>query len=169
MRGTRDRGQTLVEFAIVIPIFLTLLMGVVDFGRVVWAQSSLASAAREAARFAIVHGGSGSNPCPVGPPANTAQIPLPSASCPYPSPSRQAIRDVATNYAMAGGIGLTVTVCYGAGCSGDNDVVGPPPALNSRGTPVTVTVSSTVPLTVPSLLGFSSFSVSGSSTMLVNH
>jgi hypothetical protein len=59
-----------------------------------------------------------------------------------------------------------VTVCYGTGCSGNTDAVG---ANNTRGTPITVVVSSTVGLVVPSLLGRSSFSLSGNSTMVVNH
>ncbi|MEO7117701.1 MAG: TadE family protein [Candidatus Limnocylindrales bacterium] len=54
----RDRGQALVEFALVLPILATLLFGLLDVGRVVWAQDSISNAAREGARFAIVHGGS---------------------------------------------------------------------------------------------------------------
>jgi TadE-like protein len=58
---TRSRrgsaGQALVETALILPLFLTLLLGIVDMGRAVWATTSLASAAREAARYAIVHGG----------------------------------------------------------------------------------------------------------------
>ncbi|HEX8939225.1 MAG TPA: TadE family protein [Candidatus Limnocylindrales bacterium] len=170
-RRRRSRGQALLEFSLVIPVFLTLFMGIVDFGRVVWAQNSLASAAREGARFAIVHGGSLSNPCPVGPlnpqfgdPPGTP--PGASASCPYPAPSKQAVKNAALAAAIAGGTSISATVCYGAGCSGDTDAAG---ATDARGTPVSVTVTSQLPLVVPSLLGFSSFTVSGSSTMLVNH
>ena len=46
----RQAGQSLVEFALVSTIFLTLLMGIVDFGRGVMAQNSLSHAAREGAR-----------------------------------------------------------------------------------------------------------------------
>jgi len=166
-RRPRSAGQALVEFTLIIPIFLSLLMGIFDFGRVVWASNSLASAAREGARFAIVHGGSPLDPCPVGPLSTQyGDPPAASASCPYPSPSKQAVKDAATSAAMAGGTSIVVTVCYGAGCSGDTDAA---LATNARGTPVTVAISSQLPLTVPSLLGFSTFSISGSSTMLVNH
>ena len=52
---TRVRnGQALVEFALVLPIFMVLLMALLDFGRVVYAQNTVAQAAREAARFAAV-------------------------------------------------------------------------------------------------------------------
>ena len=47
-------GQTLVEFALIIPIFIMLLMGVLDLGRAVYAYHTLNNAAREGARQAIV-------------------------------------------------------------------------------------------------------------------
>ncbi|HET6381279.1 MAG TPA: TadE family protein [candidate division Zixibacteria bacterium] len=52
-RGGR-RGQTLVEFALILPIFVLLLMGILDLGRAVYYSSTLSNAAREAARRAIV-------------------------------------------------------------------------------------------------------------------
>jgi len=168
-RRPRSAGQALVEFSLVIPLFLSLLMGIFDFGRVVWASNSLASAAREGARFAIVHGGSPMDPCPVGPLSlQYGDPPAASASCPYPSPSKQAVKNAALSAALAGGTSIAVAVCYGVGCSGDTDST-TGDGNNARGNPVTVTVSSQLPLTVPALLGFSTFSVSGSSTMLVNH
>ena len=54
VRVTRSRGQSLVEFALVLPVFMVLLMALLDFGRVVFAQNTVAQAAREAARFAAV-------------------------------------------------------------------------------------------------------------------
>ncbi len=50
----RPRGQALVEFALIVPIFILLLMGILDFGRAVYAYSTLNNSAREAARQAIV-------------------------------------------------------------------------------------------------------------------
>ena len=166
MRRRRSRGQSLVEFSLVIPLFLTLLVGVVDMGRVVWATSALGAAAREGARYAIVHGGTASTFCPAGPPgpAVTSDQLVVTASCPYPSPSKQAVVNAATNAAIGVGGALTVTVCYGTGCSGDTDA-----GTNARGTPVTVVVSTNIGLVIPSLLGFTSFNLSGTSTMLVNH
>jgi len=162
----RPRGQALVEFALVLPIFLIMLMAVVDIGRAIWAQNSVAAAAREGARYAIVHGGSDTTACPVGPknPDRVAQWPSASASCPYPSPSKQSIKDAVTAAAAAAGTNLTVTVCYGAGCSGDTDLTS-----NKRGEPVTVAVSSRVNLISSSLLGQSGFGISSTTTMVVNH
>lgn len=169
-RGRPDRGQGLVEFALVLPIFLAILVGMVDIGRAVWANNAVANAAREAARYAAVHGGSRENPCPVGPPvttgANATIIPPASTSCPYPSPSKEGIRVTARNFTIASGYPITVYVCYGTDCSGDTDAPG---ATNARGTRVTVTVTSEVPMILPKLVGIDQIDVSATSTMLVNH
>jgi Flp pilus assembly protein TadG len=166
LRRDESRGQTMVEFALVLPILVLLLVGFFDLGRVVLANDGLAAAAREATRYAIVHGGSRANPCPVGPAAPDAVVPAASASCPHPSPSRESIRVEAREQAEAAGSTVTVQVCYGVGCVGDTDIAG---ATNARGTPVTVTVHSTVTMAAASIIGLSDFSVVSSSTMLVSH
>ena len=159
----RERGQALMEFAIVLPVFMLMLLGITDVGRAIWATTSLNAAAREGARYAIVHGGTMSDPCPVGPAgpdSNTA----PDVTCLFPSPSKQYIYDAVRAAAMAGGSNVTVTACYGAGCTGNTDT-----ADNRRGTPITVTVTSQINLVAPSFVGITSFTVSGTSTMVVNH
>jgi len=47
-------GQSLVEFAIVLPIFLLLLFGLIDIGRFVYSVNALGEAAREGTRFGSV-------------------------------------------------------------------------------------------------------------------
>ena len=49
------RGQALVEFALVLPIFILLLVAIFDLGRAVFAYNTLTNAAREGARMAIVN------------------------------------------------------------------------------------------------------------------
>ncbi|HUS23278.1 MAG TPA: TadE family protein, partial [Aeromicrobium sp.] len=49
------RGQALVEFALVFPIAILLLMAVFDVGRAVFAYNGLTNAAREGARLAAVN------------------------------------------------------------------------------------------------------------------
>ena len=51
---TDDRAQALVEFALVLPVLLLMILGVLDLGRAVYAQSALVSAARTGARVAVV-------------------------------------------------------------------------------------------------------------------
>ena len=53
-RRPRGRGQTLVEFALVLPIFLVILMSLLDFGRVIYAQHTINQDAREGARVGAV-------------------------------------------------------------------------------------------------------------------
>ena len=65
-RREGERGQTVIEFALALPILLLLLVGIFDVARMVWYTNTLAHAAREGTRYAITHGaGSGS---PSGPP-----------------------------------------------------------------------------------------------------
>ncbi len=52
--GTK-RGQALVEFALVLPIFILVLVAIFDLGRAVFAYNTLTNAAREGARIAIVN------------------------------------------------------------------------------------------------------------------
>ena len=49
------RGQSLAEFALIIPVFLLLLMALIDLGRAVFVTNGLTNAAREGARLAIVN------------------------------------------------------------------------------------------------------------------
>lgn len=51
---THRRGQGLVEFALVVPLFLVLLLGMVEFGRAWMTKNILTGAAREAVRLAAV-------------------------------------------------------------------------------------------------------------------
>jgi len=148
----RAEGQALVEFALIIPMFLALLFGVIDLGRVIWANDSLASAAREGARYASVHAGT---------PALTTLA------------SKDEIRAHTRAFAVGGG-DASVQVCYSAvhyaggtlGCSGDTDEAG---AGYQRGNLVTVTVTSQIPVLSGTLLGFGTFTVTGTSTVLINN
>lgn len=49
-----DRGSELVEMAIVLPIFVLLLMGIMDFGYLFQRYEILLNSAREGARLAVV-------------------------------------------------------------------------------------------------------------------
>ena len=49
-----ENGQGLVEFAIILPLFLLLVMGIIQFGIILNGQITLTSASREGARLAVV-------------------------------------------------------------------------------------------------------------------
>ena len=99
MRAHGQRSQALIEFALVSPVLLLLLFGVVDLGRAIFYYDTINHAAREGARVAIrasnqlptdndvitavtaqMLGAPVSAPCPQGPltsttpPANSAYI-----------------------------------------------------------------------------------------------
>jgi Flp pilus assembly protein TadG len=48
------RGQGLVEFALILPVLIVIMLGIVDFGRAIYAFNSVSNAAREGARLGIV-------------------------------------------------------------------------------------------------------------------
>ena len=53
--GEGERGQALVEFAFAASIALTLIFGIIDFGRALYAYDLVAQVARVGTRYAIVH------------------------------------------------------------------------------------------------------------------
>jgi Flp pilus assembly protein TadG len=55
LRRYLERGQSLVEFALVILVFITLLVAIFDLGRAVFAYNSVTNAARQGVRFATVN------------------------------------------------------------------------------------------------------------------
>lgn len=50
-----DRGAVAVEFALLLPVLLLLVFGIIDFGRALNAQITLTQAAREGARLAALN------------------------------------------------------------------------------------------------------------------
>jgi Flp pilus assembly protein TadG len=50
----REVGQDLIEYALVFPVLMLLLLGIIDFGRIIYSYNAISNAAREAARLAIL-------------------------------------------------------------------------------------------------------------------
>lgn len=50
----RETGQQLVEFALILPLLLLLLFGLMEFGLVVYAYNTLANIGREVARYGSI-------------------------------------------------------------------------------------------------------------------
>ena len=61
-RGLRtERGSVAVEFAILVPIFLMLVFGIVDFGHAWYMTQMVTNASREGARYGVRYCGSTAN------------------------------------------------------------------------------------------------------------
>src|SRR5216684_7866027 len=55
-------GQTYAEFMMVVLPTLTLMFGIISFGMTIYTYSFLSNAARDAVRYAIVHGSKSTSP-----------------------------------------------------------------------------------------------------------
>jgi Flp pilus assembly protein TadG len=53
----RHRGQALVEFSIILPVFFLLVAGMFDFGLGIYSDLTLVNAAREGARLGVIEPG----------------------------------------------------------------------------------------------------------------
>jgi hypothetical protein len=58
-RWSPERGQSMAEMALVLPLFLLLVFGIVEIGRAFAARQALTSAAREGARILVLPFGPG--------------------------------------------------------------------------------------------------------------
>lgn len=54
MSNDSERGAAAVEFAILLPLLLMLVLGIIEFGRAYNAQASLSAAARESVRVMAI-------------------------------------------------------------------------------------------------------------------
>lgn len=165
-RSRRGAGQSLVEFALVIPIFLLVLFGLLDMGRAVYSNNTLAQAAREATRLAATQAFWVGNSDPA---CNAAAGPV----CPGTVAALKTNVDAAANQ-MAIGLGTLATSQIYMQC---NPPASPPSGAwtgstcNSRGFGdiVSVRVVYTFTMITP-IVGqiANNLSMSASATMLVN-
>lgn len=61
-KGIKDeKGQAMVEFALILPIFLLILCGILDMGWLFYNQLNLNNVCREGTRYAVVNTAEGGN------------------------------------------------------------------------------------------------------------
>lgn len=142
---SRERGQSLVEFALVVPIFLLLFFAIIEAGRFVFYYEVLNNATREGARYAIVHGSN----------AWECSGPLPEALVRVPcdvTGERVKERVRATAYAMG-------------------NVIVPDPVWhpnNERSSTVTVTASYAYSALIP-IVPLPSITIQAESSLVINN
>lgn len=148
----REAGQAMVEYALVSVFLFVLFVSILQVILLMYAYSTLADAAKEGIRFAVVHGtGAGASDCS-GP--GTPKSVSPAVNCKNDSTGSNVVTHV-TNF---GGLSFQtvgsseVTVCYdpksdgscptdGSGANGNNPSFGA--ACSMPGCFVRVTVSHT--------------------------
>lgn len=126
----KSKGQSLVEFALILPILLLLILGALDIGRIITTKIAVTNAAREGANFL-------SRNAFVDEEANQADI---DATC-------AVITKEATS---TDGTFVNVTI----DCTEVDINLGSPPDCCTQGQPVQVTVRKTVELVYGDILQF---------------
>ena len=58
-----ELGQSMVEFALVMPFLMLIIVGTFDLGRAIYYYNAISASAREAARHAIICGGAAALDC----------------------------------------------------------------------------------------------------------
>ena len=143
----RRKGQALVEFALVAPIFFLLLFGIIEGGRFILYYQTLNNATREGARYAIVHGSRSS--CPSGP----MEAGITPPAC-YDATGAKVVQQVKDTAFGVLGATVAVTPMW--------------PTDNARDSDVTVTATYTYATLVP-LIPLPPISITAESTLVINH
>lgn len=110
-------GQSLVEFVLVIPLLLIFSLAIIDFGRGIFIYSVISNAAREGARYAIVHGSLAQAAGYANDPASGPGTSDPTGTI-YVAPATKAVA-----YGLDAN-SLKVAVCWGFRCTVPADCTG---------------------------------------------
>jgi Flp pilus assembly protein TadG len=70
-KANNEKGAALVELAIGLTVFLTVMFGLIEFGRALWTHNALTNAARKGARYATLQCMPGDAKCPTSGTADT--------------------------------------------------------------------------------------------------
>jgi Flp pilus assembly protein TadG len=131
LRGSSERGSSLVEFAIAASILLSMIFGVLNISMALYAYHYISDAAREGTRYAIVRGSA----CPL-------------SECPSGSATQADIQDYLTAKPFPGIDPTRMTVTANWPDPADTCAPNVTPC-NNPGNNVQVTVTYQFPLTVP--------------------
>ena len=171
-----------METALVLPIFLVMVLGTIDFGRAIYYYSIIANGAREGARYAIVHGSVAQmidGSCGSGPGATssdslgalvieaTGARPAPWAPPPGGCPAPITVPPVGLDLSV-----YRATACWGDGCSVPADCGGAGTSTapsNVPNVPVTVRTCYGFSAILPSLFGVGPIPLAAEATLYIAH
>jgi Flp pilus assembly protein TadG len=113
-----ERGAAAVEFALVVPLLLLLVVGIAEFGRAYNISATLASAARTGARTMALENNAGAartatQGAATGLGLSTSQISISPSTCPSPSTGSTTLVTVSVTYPMtfvSGLLGSSITL-----------------------------------------------------------
>jgi hypothetical protein len=183
----RARGQAVTEFALIAPVFLFVLLSLVELGRAVYYTQILDSAVRDATRYAIVHGFEVVD-CSSGPFPQTGSTPRVNTCDPdgsvrvIPTIKQRAVGVLNTNgpgfvahakWCDNTALEAGTSVCGDALPCGDwagaSDAYPLGDGDNGRGQMVTVCVNYSYESLFKSFLPVPDFTVSARANLVVNH
>ena len=158
-----SRGQALVEFALVAPLLILVLFSIIEFGRAVYYIQMLDNAAREGARYAIVHGAASG--CPSGP------MPTGPNSC---DPNGVYVEEAVKRYAIAIIDSTPAAFTVIRKWCPDNEASCPTTSglgngNNGRGQQAYVEVQYTFKSFLSAYVPIPTFTLTGRTTLVVNH
>lgn len=160
-----ERGSTLVEFAVVITVLLTVMFGIIDFSRAMYAYHFVSNAAREATRYASVRGSAcntWASACPALNTDVTSYVQSIVSSGIYVSSVTTG-----TPPSTAGALGVTTTWPATTG-SGGTCLTGGQIKINYPGCVVTVKVQYNYGFSLPYLTSLSKINMTSTSQFVIS-
>lgn len=150
-------GSALIEYALVFMFLMSMLLGIMDFGRVLYSYHFLSNAARDATRWAAVNGATCGAPTPSNPAGDNSCNGIGGMNN-----GPASATDIQTYVARITPPGVdstnVTTTAIWPGCGG----------LNSPGCPVEVTISYKFNFAVP-FIRSTPLTLSSSSQMIIVH
>lgn len=156
----------MVELAVVMPILLVVVIGIIESGRLIFHYELLNHAAREGARYAIVHGSRST--CPSGPPPPGETNPCD----PSGNNIKSAVKDAALDLMTVGQLFVHEPVWTSRGSLGNPSPGASSSGHNGRGEYVTVFVDFTYDPIVRSMLDVAimpTITIRAESTLVINN
>lgn len=117
-----ERGSTLLEFALVFILFMTMLLGIAGFGHALYAYHFVSNVAREATRWAAVNGSTCASDSSCAAPASPSDIDGYVKNLAPPGITPANITTTVTYPTVAGGPAICATTDNAPGCTVDVQV-----------------------------------------------